>query len=572
MFSTLQKFLHKHGRLCFAVIAAVIVLPFVFWGTTGVDRRPRRPIGTIQGKPVPEDEFSSAYLGVLLDFELFSGRRADSAQLRDLLSDRAWSRLVILRKARELGVEAPMSLVASQIHQMPMFVNEAGTFDLGRYNSFGQYYLAQYQLTIPEFEALLRNSLTVNIMQRTVGAAAHVTQPEMEQQFSRLFERFDVQVFQVRQPAADADLEPTPEEVQAYFELNREEFRVAQQRRVDYVLLPFGSYTNRVEITEERLRDYFDRNQEKYRPPAPAEQPAEATPPAIPPFEEVRAKIESDFRGVVSQRLAAEDAQRLTMKLIPRPGDPIPDFAPVVAELFTDQTVTVQSTPLFQSMTAVAGMPNVPELRREAFRLTSTSPYSDPLQTPDGFYILRLAEVKESYLPEFEEAQQGEKVTARLRQQKRSEAIEQHAMAAREALRVAAAAGEDLAAKATELGADLQAFTDVTAFEQVPGLRQFSQVQALVTSMEPGEFSEVQRGFPGVYFFTLLARKPADPAALAAQRDRLSGTILQQEQAALINDWVGRLMQEFNVVRNDLPEPPPAVESPESDAPAPASS
>ena len=87
-------------------------------------------------------------------------------------------------------------------------------------------------------------------------------------------------------------------------------------------------------------------------------------------------------------------------------------------------------------------------------------------------------------------------------------------------------------------------------------------------TMNEGDFSEVQQGFPGVYFFTVLARKPADPAGLTAQRDQLAGAVLQQEQAALINEWAGRLMREFKVVRNDLPEPPAA----EADAGAQAGS
>ena len=50
MFIAAQKLLHKHGRLFFAIIGVMIVLPFVFWGTTGVNRETEEPRGTIMGK------------------------------------------------------------------------------------------------------------------------------------------------------------------------------------------------------------------------------------------------------------------------------------------------------------------------------------------------------------------------------------------------------------------------------------------------------------------------------------------------------------------------------------------
>jgi hypothetical protein len=51
MFIAAQRLLHKHGRLFFAIIGVMIVLPFVFWGTAGVKRETGYSSGVLPSVP-----------------------------------------------------------------------------------------------------------------------------------------------------------------------------------------------------------------------------------------------------------------------------------------------------------------------------------------------------------------------------------------------------------------------------------------------------------------------------------------------------------------------------------------
>ncbi|MDI9385573.1 MAG: peptidyl-prolyl cis-trans isomerase [Verrucomicrobiota bacterium] len=539
MFIAAQKLLHKHGRLFFAIIGVMIVLPFVFWGTTGVNRETEEPRGTIMGKPVLPQDFYQAYLpGTLRNFLNSGDTRGDE----DALKRQAWNRMVSLRQAKALGLQASPALVDQQIKEMPFLQGPSGQFDYNAYQNFVQRITQTLRISQTDFERVFQDDLTIALLEKMVLQGANVTESEIEQLHDELFQAYDLQIFQVTTPPDDADLEPTEEQVAEYFESNQEDFRVPDQRSVAYVSIQYAAYTNTVSVTEAALTDYFERNPEKYVD----EEGKELA------FEAARPKVEDDLRQLLARREAYEASESFYNSMFPTTGRAAGGKGLSFEEAAAQFNLPIQTTPLFRRNGLIADLGAVPEFRSTAFTLTQDAPVSDPVAEQDAVYILKLTETTESYLPDLVEADAEGRVTSAVRSEMRDKAIQELANSLKDQL--AAADPKDsatLKAQAEEAGATVREFSDITQMDAFQQLRQFPQAAMEMGSLEEGEFGEVIRGFPGYYFVTVSAVKPADPTMLAERRDQLEMILGQQIRAARYAEWNDYLMRKFQVIRFD---------------------
>jgi peptidyl-prolyl cis-trans isomerase D len=447
--------------------------------------------------------------------------------------------MVALKEARQLGLKAGPALVNQQIKEMPFLQGPSGQFDFNAYQNFVAQISQTMRISQSEFEEMFRDDLTVALLEKLVFQGVHVTEAEIEQLHQDLYKAYDLLIFQVTTPPEDANLEPTPEEVSEYFEANQADFRVPDQRSVSYVAIEYAAYTNSVSVAQADLEGYFDRNIEEYVD----EEGNELT------FEEAKQQVETDLRQVLARKEAYEASEAFYDMISPAPTGPKPvSFEEAAAEF----NLEIKTTPLFRRSGMIPGLGSLPEFRSTAFMLSEDYPKSDPVAEDNAVYIMKLAEEKDSYLPDLEEADQDGRVTSAVRSKLRNEAIENRATAVRDILASTEPKdAESLKTKAEEESITVREFTDITQMDAFQQLRQFPQAAMEMATLEEGAFSEAVRGFPGFYFITVTEIKPADPEKLAERRDQLEGMLKQQYQAARNAEWNAYLMKKFDVVRLD---------------------
>ena len=106
------------------ILAGVLVLMLpgflVMFGPSGSVKQQRSQLPTIGGKPVNLAEFQTARNAVMTDIILNSGRRPPGTlQVEDEINIRAVQRLILLRKARELGIRVTDEEVVREIRALP---------------------------------------------------------------------------------------------------------------------------------------------------------------------------------------------------------------------------------------------------------------------------------------------------------------------------------------------------------------------------------------------------------------------------------------------------------------------
>ena len=83
-----------------------------------------------------------------------------------------------------------------------------------------------------------------------------------------------------------------------------------------------------------------------------------------------------------------------------------------------------------------------PQLTQHSFQLTQQAPFSDPIQGPDGFFVLHLLDITESHPLSLEEAKP--KIVETLKSERLRELVSQKAAAVAQQMREALKAGTPL--------------------------------------------------------------------------------------------------------------------------------
>ena len=139
------------------IVAAVLILPFVlFFHATG-QAPPRGPGGTageLFGKPVPWEVFEDERRWVQRHLENQLGDIPET--FRQMFTQAAWDRLVLLEEARRARLAVPDEELAASIRRIPEF-QEEGRFLPDRYHLL----LRASGLTPQTFETRLRKDLLI---------------------------------------------------------------------------------------------------------------------------------------------------------------------------------------------------------------------------------------------------------------------------------------------------------------------------------------------------------------------------------------------------------------------------
>ncbi len=196
--------------------------------------------------------------------DAFTADLADQLQLpvqalEALINDR-----LLTREAERMGLTVSDQELQEQILSIPDLNDAAGNFigapqyqDLLRANRY----------TVDEFEAELRTSLLVTKLQSALGEVAHVSDAEVEQRARDAAERAAIRYIQVPAGRYAAAAEPSGDETAAFFEANRDDFRLPERRRIGYLLVNTNTVRAELEVSDEEVQQYYDDNAAQFEIP-----------------------------------------------------------------------------------------------------------------------------------------------------------------------------------------------------------------------------------------------------------------------------------------------------------------
>ncbi len=559
---------------------------------------------------------SSAQSSALMPF--FAGQAAQQLINQKALVDEA-HRLGLHTSDEELLDEMQHGELAAQLFPQGKFVGQT------EYEDFVQ----RIGMTVPQFESLEKNFITIHKLEALITGTAVVSETDVRDDFERKNTKYKFDYAVITQADILKDLHPNDVELKAFYDRNKASYNnsVPEKRQIKYVLVDAAKVGATTPVSEQDLQAYYDQHRDEYRVaeqvkvrhiliktplPTPGGKEDEKA------VEAARAKAES----VLKELKAGGDFAKLAEKYSEDSGTAksggelgwigrgrtVPEFekaafslgkgqtsdlvkssygfhiinvedkqdahlktlAEVKSEILAkvkqekatrtteamannllsaartsglDQTAAAKgqsavTTEFFSHTDALPGIGSSPQLMDAVFNAPDKAP-PEVVQVPQGYVVFQLLGVRPPSTPTFEEIRG--RVETEFKNQRAGIVLQQKT---RE-LADRAKAGNDLKKAAKEVGATVKTSDFVTPDGQVPGIGSLSGPASAIFSLKPGEMSgAIVSGADGIVARMDEKQAPTDQD-FTAKKDEIRQSLLETKQNELFEMFVSNLRNEM---------------------------
>ena len=261
----LQSIRDRSQGLVVGVIVFFICLTFALFGVQQyLDARGAVIVAEVNGEEIGLEDYQRAFrqirqraqamLGESFDPTQWSGDQAKMSTLDYVVNEELLAQVV-----DKSNIRASDGQIANYIRTSPQFSNE-GEFSEELYGQM----VRRLGFSKVGFENQVRKDLVVNQLRAGIGATAFVTSEELQriEQFRQQsrdigFTTLAIESFQQENP-------PNAEELDAYYQEHREDYRIQEKVALAYLDLSIESMMAEVVVTNEHLRAYYDANRGNY--------------------------------------------------------------------------------------------------------------------------------------------------------------------------------------------------------------------------------------------------------------------------------------------------------------------
>ena len=180
------------------------------------------------------------------------------------IADRMIAEYAMAYEAERLGFIVTDADIASAIRAMMPQLFDGDNF-AGR-EAYAAV-LAQQNATIQQFESMLRKQLLIEKVQSLTMEGIVVADREVEAEFHRSADSVKIEYVLVDPAKMLAEVVIKPEEVQAYYNANRNSYQIPEKRSAQILIVDEAAVAQTITIPEAELRRAYDQNKDTYRLP-----------------------------------------------------------------------------------------------------------------------------------------------------------------------------------------------------------------------------------------------------------------------------------------------------------------
>jgi peptidyl-prolyl cis-trans isomerase D len=249
------------------VILMFIVFVFVdFGGGLGSSGGGASAAVTVGSRVVSRKEFEREYRRLESQYrdafgEQWSSELADRLQLPVQALERLVERTLMVDEARRQGIRVGDDDIRRAILEMPALKDTNGRF-VGeeQYDRF----LRSVGYTTREFEAAVRDDLALDRLTGLLAAGVVVSESDVERTWREQNERVSLRWALSPTASYMADAAPSAGELEGFFVAHAEEFRLPDQRVVDYLLVDEARLRTGIEIAPAELEAAYQQRIDDY--------------------------------------------------------------------------------------------------------------------------------------------------------------------------------------------------------------------------------------------------------------------------------------------------------------------
>ena len=263
--------MRKHaGSWMIKFILGAVILAFIPFGYGIYQDRRDTEIASVNGEPIYYDNYNRLYNNLIVQMRQSFGDALNEEMIKSLrLRDQAMNQLIdeklLLAEADKMDLDVSDKELAEAIGRIEAF-QTAGVFDSRRY----EYILDRNRLTRDVFEAEQKKALKIDKIRNFILSGTKVSDDEAEEWYRWTnasvnidYVRFSSDVYK--------DIKPTDEEINAFFDTQKENYKTEPKLKVRYIYFDPNDYKAGVDIPEEVSRDYYDENSAEFSTPKTVE-------------------------------------------------------------------------------------------------------------------------------------------------------------------------------------------------------------------------------------------------------------------------------------------------------------
>jgi peptidyl-prolyl cis-trans isomerase D len=375
-------FLRKRKRnwVIILFLGAIIVSFSLFVGSGDYGERSGAAVAEVNGEPISQREFALQYDREVQRYrELLKGSltpdMVKGLNIKGNLVETLIQKQLVLQEARNLGLVATDDELADFIAKVPEF-QIAGRFSKERYLQV----LQANRLAPAQFEEEQREQLTIQRLYSVILDAVHVTDAETRERYRIEQERINLHF--IKLPIGDftTQVKLTEDDIKKHYERNKEALKEPLKIQVEYLSYPYDQFASSADVSEKEIEEYYKTNSAQFHRPKEAK---------------VRYISVSVAPGASAEQKNRERARAETIVKEARAGM---DFAQLAKRESNDSSAAKGGD---VGWIAAGQMP--PPIETAIFSLAKGA-VSDPMETPAGFQIFKVEDLKEEKTLSLKEA------------------------------------------------------------------------------------------------------------------------------------------------------------------------
>jgi peptidyl-prolyl cis-trans isomerase D len=437
MISWIQRTFQQHFKWLFLALLIVVIISFVFITNASsgfghvAKQTPARPYFGIN--LAAAEDTKELVRDASLSVQLHGMQMRNESQFQQY----ALQRLASLHLAGELNLPSPSGEELTQhIKTLRAFAGPDGQFDPKRYADFRDGLKTNPQLQESDVSRVIANDVTYQKVLKLLSGPGYVLPADVQQQLNRTGTTWTLEAVSIDYPDFKPGITVTPEALAKFMEFNGTRYEIGPKVGVSYIDFPTAAFVGKVEVTEEKLRAYYDANSARFLKPL-GDKPAVASTPDA-DFAAARKQVEEVYKLNIARKLANAAAGDLALALYEGKVN-----ATTLDAFLSARKLNRKPLAAFNADSIPAELGTNRSVAEEALKTGPQRIFSDPVDTLLGAAILVWNETLPARQPALAEVK--DRVTADYLESEKRKRFSEAGAALRTALEARLKAGDTLA-------------------------------------------------------------------------------------------------------------------------------
>lgn len=263
--------LRKYARSIFIYFIPFLIISFVlYFGWTDIRARQESWMAKVNKSTISAAEYRKYYTQ-LIDYykKIYQVELTpdliEKLGIKQQITDNLISELLLLETAERASLIVPEAELKKTIEAIPGF-QKNGKFDDQAYQEL----LNQNKVTPQEFEKDQRKGLMVSRIRDLVIDGVKYSEKELQDKFIWENEKVDLEFAEIAPETFFNVSEPKEEEITAYYDKHKEEFRVPEKIKISYIEFSLEDFENKTSVFPEEIDEYYKNFSEEFWEPRKA--------------------------------------------------------------------------------------------------------------------------------------------------------------------------------------------------------------------------------------------------------------------------------------------------------------